>query len=94
MWVRLPPGAPHATNLFCNGVATKLGLDFNEKTNFPGALLHGQVVFDGCNGQRFLIESEWSDDMILEEMGKSLILVGKRTKCMEIHDILSINGDH
>jgi hypothetical protein len=74
-------------------LGTKLGLPFNEKSNFPDALAKGRVVFDGCNGQRFLFESYWSDDVILEEMGKSLILMGRRLQKMDIHNALSITGD-
>lgn len=74
-------------------LGTKLGLSFDERTNYKDALAQGRVVFDGCNGQRFVIESSWPDDEILDELGKSLILQGKRMKAMEISQILSVNGD-
>ena len=68
------------------------GVQF-KKTNFKDALKNGRVVFDGCNGQRFLIESSWDDDKVFEELGQSLILLGKRKKAYEIHQVLSINSD-
>lgn len=74
-------------------IGTLMGLKFNESTNFPDALEKGTVVFDGCNGQRFLIESSGSDDYIFGELGNSLFLLGKRTKCLEISNVLSINND-
>lgn len=74
-------------------LGTKLGLEFDEKTNYPDALAQGRVVFDGCNGQRFVFESSWYDDDIYRKMGKSLILMGKRLKCIEINTVLSINSD-
>jgi len=70
-----------------------MGLSFDERTNYKDSLEKGRVVFDGCNGQRFLIESTWTDDEIFEKIGKSLILLGKRMKAYEIHKILSINSD-
>lgn len=74
-------------------LGTKLGLSFTEKSNYKDALDNGRVVFDGCNGQRILIESNWSDDEIYEEIGKSLILMGKRMKSLEIRRLTSINDD-
>lgn len=74
-------------------IGTLMGLFFNEKTNYRDSLERGIVVFDGCNGQRFLIDSNWSDDEILEKIGDSLILFGKRSKSYEIHRVLSINCD-
>jgi hypothetical protein len=70
-----------------------MGLSFNEKTNFPDQLKKGIVVFDGCNGQRFLVDSTWSDKEIYETLGASLILYGKRLIKLEISRLLSINGD-
>jgi hypothetical protein len=70
-----------------------MGLSFNEKTNFPDQLKKGIVVFDGCNGQRFLINSKWSDKQIYEELGCALILYGKRQMKLELHQLLSITGD-
>lgn len=55
-----------------------MGLSFNEKTNFKDSLEKGWVVFDGCNGQRFLFESAWTDEKIYKELGESLILMGRR----------------
>jgi hypothetical protein len=72
---------------------TMMGLYFNEKTNFKDMLERGIVVFDGCNGQRFLIDSNWTDDEIYTEIGHALILKGKRMKALEIHQVLSINSD-
>lgn len=74
-------------------LGTRLGLSFNEKTNYKVALEKGRVVFDGCNGQRFSIESEWSEDEIYETIGKSLILQGQRMKSLEISRALSITSD-
>lgn len=74
-------------------IGTLMGLYFDEKTNYKDALEKGRVVFDGCNGQRFLIESTWDDDKILETIGQSLIQFGKRKKSYEIHQVLSINSD-
>ena len=71
----------------------RLGLSYNEKTNFPDLLSKDFVVFDGCNGQRFLIESNWSDDKIYEAIGESLILFGKRLKSLELHRVISITDD-
>lgn len=74
-------------------IGTLMGLSFDERTNYKDALENGRVVFDGCNGQRFRIESSWDDDKIFEELGQSLILFGKRKKAYEIHQALSINSD-
>ena len=70
-----------------------LGLHFNEKTNYPDALARGLVVFDGCNGQRFLFECDWNNEKIYTEMGEALITYGKRLKALEISRVLSINND-
>ena len=74
-------------------LGTSLGLPFTEKTNFPDFLAKDWVVFDGCNGQRFMIQGEWKDKKIYEELGKALILYGKRQMKLELHRLLSINGD-
>jgi len=74
-------------------LGTTLGLSFNEKDNFPDMLAKNNVVFNGINGQRFRFEGSWTDDEILEEMGKALILMGERKKKMEIDRVLSITGD-
>jgi hypothetical protein len=72
-------------------LGTMLGLEFRESTNYPVALKNGRVVFDGCNGQRFLIEGSWSDEEIYSKIGESLIEQGMRMKAMEINRALSIN---
>lgn len=69
-------------------LGVKLGLKFNEKTNFKDALDKGRVVFDGFNAQRVLIESTWDDDKILEVLGHALIVYGKKSKAMEISHAL------
>jgi hypothetical protein len=74
-------------------LGTKLGLPFNEETNFPDLLAKDYVVFDGCNGQRFGIDGKKSDDEIYEELGKALILYGKRQLKLELHRLISITGD-
>jgi hypothetical protein len=74
-------------------LGTKLGLPFSEKTNFPDFLAKNWVVFDGINGQRFMIQGDWSDDRIYEELGKALILYGRRLQKMDINNALSITGD-
>lgn len=71
-------------------IGTLMGLSFDERTNYKDALEKGRVVFDGCNGQRFVIESSWGDDEILKEIGRSLILLGKGKKVYEIHQVMSI----
>jgi hypothetical protein len=74
-------------------LGTSLGLPFNEKTNFPDFLAKNWVVFDGSNGQRFMIQGEWSDKKIYSELGKALILYGRRLQKMDINNALSITGD-
>lgn len=71
-------------------LGTTLGLKFNENDNFKDMLARNNVVFNGVNNQRFRFEGSWSDDEILEEMGKALIEMGERKKCMELHSALSI----
>lgn len=70
-----------------------LGLGFDENSNYNDMLERNIVVFDGINGQRFLIEGKWSDKEILQKMGESLILMGERKKKMEINSVLSITSD-
>jgi len=73
----------------------RLGLTFNENTNFPVNLKNNNVCFDGCNGQRFLFEgNKLSDDEIYKLMGDSLVLQGQRMKALALDRILSITGDH
>ena len=74
-------------------LGTTLGLKFNETDNFPDMLARNNVVFNGINGQRFRFEGNWTDDEILEGMGKALILMGERKKKMEIDRVLSIMSD-
>jgi hypothetical protein len=74
-------------------LGTTLGLKFDLKSNFEDNLIKDYVVFDGCNGQRFGIDGKLSDKSILEGLGESLILYGKRLKAMEIHNAISINSD-
>lgn len=74
-------------------IGTTMGLRFDKKTNFPDMLKKGTVVFDGINGQRFLIESTWENDRIYAVLGQSCIEFGKRFKAMQINNALSINSD-
>jgi len=74
-------------------LGTTLGLNFNENDNYKDMLARNNVVFNGINGQRFRFEGNWSDDEILEEMGKALILMGERKKKLEINRVLSIMSD-
>jgi hypothetical protein len=74
-------------------IGTLMGLKFDVKTNFPDALEKGRVVFDGVNGQRFVIESKWTDDRIFTAFGDALKLYGQRLQKMEIHNVLNINQD-
>ena len=74
-------------------LGTTLGLNFNENDNYKDMLARNNVVFNGINGQRFRFEGSWSDDEILEEMGKALILMGERKKKLEINLVLSIMSD-
>lgn len=74
-------------------LGTKLGLPFNEKTNYQDLLEKDYVVFDGCNGQRFGIDGKWSDERIYEEIGNALIFYGRRLQKMDINRVLSITGD-
>jgi len=74
-------------------IGTLLGLSYNGKTNFTDLLSSGRVVFDGCNGQRFLIDSNLSEDEIYKDLGVAVRLLGKREKALEIHRVLSINSD-
>lgn len=75
-------------------LGTKLGLPFKLETNFYGRIENNFVVFNGCNGQRFSFNgNKLSDDEILNEMGKALILYGMRLKAMNINNVLSIGHD-
>lgn len=70
-----------------------LGLQFNEKDNFPDMLEKDIVVFNGCNGQRFLIDGKLNDEQIYREFGAALILYGMRLKAMDINRVMSITSD-
>lgn len=72
-------------------LGTKLGLPFDLKTQFDSNLIKNFVVFDGANGERYSISGEWTDDEILEAFGNHLIEYGKKLKCMEIKQVLSVN---
>lgn len=72
-------------------LGTLLGLKFNMKTNYADAFEKGRVVFDGANGQRFSIETQWGYDEIIKSLGEALIQMGKRMKNMEIKHVMSIN---
>ena len=75
-------------------LGTTLGLIFREDSCYPCDLEKNRVVFDGINGQRFLIEgSEMSDDEILSRMGDALKLMGRRQLKMELHDRINIMSD-
>lgn len=75
-------------------LGTKLGLPFNEKTNYQHMLDKDYVVFDGCNGQRFGFDGQkLTDEEVYTKMGESLIVYGKRLKCLEISRVISIVGD-
>lgn len=72
-------------------LGTKLGIPFNEKDNYPHMLDKDFVVFNGVNNQRFAFDGrKLTDDEVYKEMGKALIEMGERKKCMEINRVLSI----
>ena len=76
-------------------LGTTLGLLFNRKDNYEESIENNFVVFNGCNGQRFGFDgNKLSDDEILKEMGKALIVYGMRLKAMDINSVLSIGGDN
>ena len=74
-------------------LGTKLGLRFDEKTNYPDALEKGRVVFDGANGQRFLFEESMTEDEVLERMGESLQLMGRRQLKVDFNRLMSQTSD-
>lgn len=74
-------------------LGTGLGLPFDRDDNFPEMLANDTVVFNGSNGQRFLIDGRLPDKDVLRKLGNSLILYGARLKCMEFDRVMSINGD-
>lgn len=72
-------------------LGTKLGIPFNENDNFKDLLARDFVVFNGVNNQRFSFDGrKETDDEIYARMGKALIEMGERKKCMEINRVLSI----
>jgi hypothetical protein len=76
-------------------LGTTLGLKFDEKTCYPHDLENNVVVFNGINGQRFLIDgNDMSDEEILSRMGDALQLMGRRQLKMELHTLLNITSDN
>jgi len=76
-------------------LGTTLGLLYNEDDNYEYQLLEDTVVFNGVNGQRFLIEGAvMSDDEILGIMGESLIIMGRRQLKLELGTLLNITSDN
>ena len=73
-------------------IARTMGLCFSPTSNFQDALQQGRYVFDGVNGQRFILETKWSDTEIFTALGTALRAMGRGEKAMEIHDVLSITG--
>lgn len=74
-------------------LGTNLGLLFNENDNFKDQLERNIVVFNGCNGQRFLIDGSWNDSLIIKELGIALIKYGMRLKAMDLNSVMSIMSD-
>lgn len=74
-------------------LGTNLGLLFNENDNSKDQLEKNIVVFNGCNGQRFLIDGKRSDTDIIREFGAALIQYGMRLKVMDLNRVLSISSD-
>lgn len=74
-------------------MGTMMGLSYFASLMHKGDIKKGIVIFDGCNGQRFVIDSHWELDKIHHCLGKALIDFGKRKKCLEISKILSVNND-
>lgn len=75
-------------------LGVSLGLKFNENDNYQDMLNRDIVVFNGVNNQRFLFDgNKLTKNEVYEEMGKALILMGKRLKCMEIDRVLNILSD-
>jgi hypothetical protein len=71
----------------------QLRLPFKRESNFPDMLARDKVVFDGCNGQRFLIDGELTDEEIMWDFGNALINYGARLKCMQLQRVMSTNSD-
>lgn len=68
----------------------KLGLNFNEKTNFRDQLERDIVVFDGENTQRFLVDGSWTDDEIYDKIGRALKAMGSMKLRLDLHRMHSI----
>jgi len=75
-------------------LGTKLGLPFNRNDNYKDMLERDIVVFNGANGQRFLVDGSLSDDSIYDVMGKSLKAIGSMELRLELHGLLSIMRNH
>ena len=75
-------------------LGTKLGLLYDEKTNHKDYLRKNIVVFDGINNQKFLIDGMDTDEVIYQNMGESLILMGKRLKAIEMANVMSTLTDY
>lgn len=75
-------------------IGTMLGLHFKRGTNFPDSLENNRVVFNGCNGQRFLIEGSWTIEKIYDEFGESLKLMGRRELKVEMSNLMNEMSDN
>ena len=75
-------------------LGTKLGIPFDESTNYKDMLERNIVVFNGVNNQRFLIEGTWSDHEIYRKMGEALKQMGRKSLKMDLNNLLSIMSDH
>ena len=75
-------------------LGTNLGLNFNRDSCFRDHLENSIVVFDGINGQRFLIDGNTSDEEILKKMGESLVLMGRRQLKLDLGYLLCTTGDN
>ena len=66
-------------------LGTKLGLSYNAITKNDV----GFLTFHGVENQIFKINLSWSEDIILDIIGSSLILMGKRLKMIEIKNAIT-----
>jgi hypothetical protein len=73
-------------------LGTKLGLKFDEKSNYYDQLEKNIVVFDGENSQRFLIDGSWTDEEIYAKMGRALKAMGSMKLRLELNSMLSITN--
>ena len=67
-----------------------MGLSYNPGDYFKDMKEKGIRVFNGANSQRVLIDSNWTDDEIFEELGSALIEYGKIARSMEIKNLLDV----